>query len=89
MQVALIEYARNVAGMEGATSEFKKDSPFPVVGLITEWVDDEGNVETRTEKSDLGGTTCSGPSALPPGGRFQGPSDVWQPDHLRAPPSPL
>ncbi|MGL6571207.1 glutamine hydrolyzing CTP synthase [Aeromonas caviae] len=57
MQVALIEYARNVAGMEGAhSSEFKKDSPYPVVGLITEWVDDEGNVETRTEKSDLGGT---------------------------------
>ncbi|KUE78327.1 CTP synthase [Aeromonas schubertii] len=57
MQVALIEYARNVAGMEGAhSSEFKKDSPFPVVGLITEWVDEEGKVETRTEKSDLGGT---------------------------------
>ncbi|MDO2949502.1 CTP synthase [Aeromonas simiae] len=57
MQVAMIEFARNVAGMEGAhSSEFKKDSPFPVVGLITEWVDEEGNVETRTEKSDLGGT---------------------------------
>lgn len=57
MQVAMIEFARNVAGLEGAhSSEFKKDSPFPVVGLITEWVDEEGNVETRTEKSDLGGT---------------------------------
>jgi CTP synthase len=57
MQVAMIEFARNVAGMTGAhSSEFKKDCVYPVVGLITEWVDDEGNVETRTEKSDLGGT---------------------------------
>ncbi|EPC4027091.1 glutamine hydrolyzing CTP synthase [Aeromonas salmonicida] len=57
MQVAMIEFARNVAGMTGAhSSEFKKDCTYPVVGLITEWVDDEGNVETRTEKSDLGGT---------------------------------
>ncbi|MCG6322341.1 CTP synthetase, partial [Vibrio alginolyticus] len=40
MQVALIEYARNVAGMEGAHStEFNKDTKYPVVGLITEWVD--------------------------------------------------
>ena len=57
MQVAMIEFARNVAGMTGAhSSEFKKDCAYPVVGLITEWVDEEGNVETRTEKSDLGGT---------------------------------
>lgn len=57
MQVAMIEFARNVAGMTGAhSSEFKKDCAYPVVGLITEWVDDEGNIETRTEKSDLGGT---------------------------------
>ncbi|PJG59090.1 glutamine hydrolyzing CTP synthase [Aeromonas cavernicola] len=57
MQVAMIEFARNVAGMAGAhSSEFKKDCAYPVVGLITEWVDEEGNVETRTEKSDLGGT---------------------------------
>ncbi|MFC3031877.1 CTP synthase [Pseudoalteromonas fenneropenaei] len=57
MQVALIEYARNVAGLEGANStEFDAKSAHPVVGLITEWLDAEGNVETRTEKSDLGGT---------------------------------
>ncbi|MGL4931856.1 MAG: glutamine hydrolyzing CTP synthase [Aeromonas sp.] len=57
MQVAMIEFARNVAGMTGAhSSEFKKDCAYPVVGLITEWVDEEGNVETRTEGSDLGGT---------------------------------
>ncbi len=57
MQVALIEYARNVAGMPGAHStEFNKDTKYPVVGLITEWVDAEGNVEERTESSNLGGT---------------------------------
>lgn len=57
MQVALIEFARNVAGLEGAHStEFNADTKNPVVGLITEWVDGEGNVEERTEKSDLGGT---------------------------------
>ncbi|MBD8512957.1 CTP synthase [Photobacterium sp. WH77] len=57
MQVALIEFARNVAGLSGAHStEFDAKSPYPVVGLITEWVDSEGNVEERTEESDLGGT---------------------------------
>ncbi|RCU51868.1 MULTISPECIES: CTP synthase [Corallincola] len=57
MQVALIEYARHVAGMEGAHStEFDIESAYPVVGLITEWLDAEGNVEQRTEQSDLGGT---------------------------------
>ncbi len=57
MQVALIEFARHVAGMEGAHStEFNKETPFPVVGLITEWVDEEGNLEQRDEASDLGGT---------------------------------
>ncbi|TKB49216.1 CTP synthase [Ferrimonas sediminicola] len=57
MQVALIEFARNVAGLEGAhSSEFDSATPYPVVGLITEWVDEEGNVEERTEGSDLGGT---------------------------------
>ena len=57
MQVALIEYARNVAEMEAAHStEFNPNTPNPVVGLITEWIDESGNVETRTEDSDLGGT---------------------------------
>ncbi|MGB0894564.1 MAG: CTP synthase [Parashewanella sp.] len=57
MQVALIEFARNVAGMTGAHStEFDKASPFPVVGLITEWIDKEGKIEQRAETSDLGGT---------------------------------
>lgn len=57
MQVALIEFARNVAGLEGAHStEFDSNTPHPVVGLITEWLDEDGQVEMRSEKSDLGGT---------------------------------
>ena len=57
MQVAVIEYARNVAGLKGANStEFDSKAEHPVVGLITEWLDAEGQVETRTEQSDLGGT---------------------------------
>ncbi|TNH08099.1 CTP synthase [Testudinibacter sp. TR-2022] len=57
MQVALIEYARNVARLSNANStEFDKNTPYPVVGLITEWQDAEGKLETRTETSDLGGT---------------------------------
>ena len=57
MQVAMIEFARNVAGLEGAhSSEFSKNTPCPIVGLITEWINDEGKVEQRTEGSDLGGT---------------------------------
>jgi CTP synthase len=57
MQIAVIEYARNVCGMSGANStEFDAQTEFPVVGLITEWVDEEGNKEQRSEDSDLGGT---------------------------------
>lgn len=57
MQVALIEFARNVAGMENANStEFDTETPFPVVGLITEWQDAAGSTEVRSEESDLGGT---------------------------------
>jgi CTP synthase len=57
MQVATIEYARNVAGLAGANStEFNKDAPHPVIALITEWKDADGTVKVRDEKSDLGGT---------------------------------
>lgn len=57
MQCAIIEFARNVAGLEGAHStEFKQETPYPVVGLITEWIDQSGQVEKRDESSDLGGT---------------------------------
>src|SRR5690554_586168 len=57
MQVAVIEYARNVLGWSDANStEFDKSSQHPVVGLITEWQDATGAVETRSDNSDLGGT---------------------------------
>ena len=57
MQLAVIEYARHVAGMEGAHStEFDKDSPHPVIALITEWQDASGKLEKRDESSDLGGS---------------------------------
>ena len=57
MQSAVIEYARNKMGLEGANStEFMPDSPYPVIGLITEWLTAEGQIETRDESSELGGT---------------------------------
>ena len=57
MQVAVIEYARHVAGLEGANStEFDRQAAHPAVGLITEWIDAQGMIETRDEASDLGGT---------------------------------
>jgi CTP synthase len=57
MQVATIEYARHVAGLEDANStEFEPASPHPVIALITEWKDADGTVKTRSANSDLGGT---------------------------------
>jgi CTP synthase len=57
MQVAVIEYARNMAGLGNANStEFDTNTPYPVIGLITEWLDSSGKRELRTEDSDLGGT---------------------------------
>ena len=57
MQLAVVEYARHVAGMEGAHStEFDQATPYPVIGLITEWQDASGKLEKRGEDSDLGGT---------------------------------
>lgn len=57
MQIAMIEYARNVVGMEGANStEFDSETKYPVIGLITEWINEEGKKELRSEESDLGGT---------------------------------
>ena len=57
MQVAVIEYARNMAGLEGAQStEFNRETPHPVIALITEWLNADGELERRSETSDLGGT---------------------------------
>ena len=57
MQLAIIENARNVAGLEGAHStEFNPVTPHPVVALISEWQDQKGTVEQRSEGSNMGGT---------------------------------
>ena len=57
LQVAVIEYARNVAGLEDANStEFSATTPHPVVALITEWMNPDGRTEHRSLESDLGGT---------------------------------
>ncbi|MGV3346723.1 glutamine hydrolyzing CTP synthase [Enterobacteriaceae bacterium LUAb1] len=64
MQIALIEFARNVAGMKGANStEFAPDCQYPVVALITEWCDENGRIEVRSENSDMGGTMRLGSQA--------------------------
>lgn len=57
MHASVIELARNVAGLEAANStEMEPKTPYPVIGLITEWVDQVGRVETRGKDSNLGGT---------------------------------
>jgi len=57
MQLAVVEYARNVCGYADANStEFSQTSSYPVIGMIEEWEDKSGSVETRDENTDLGGT---------------------------------
>ena len=57
MQLAVVEFVRNVVGIENADStEFDANCENPVIGLITEWMDSDGQVEQRSETSDLGGT---------------------------------
>ena len=57
MQVAVIEFARHVASLDGAHStEFNQQAKDPVIGLITEWKQTDGTVETRNKDSDMGGT---------------------------------
>lgn len=74
MQVAVIEFARHVVNMEKANStEFDKNTPYPVVGLITEWQDAAGSTETRTEASDLGGTMRLGAQNC----QLENPSQVY------------
>jgi CTP synthase len=66
MQLATIEFARNVCGLKEANStEFERDTPHPVVALITEWTDRSGRVESRDEGSDLGGTMRLGAQKCP------------------------
>lgn len=57
LQVAVTDFARNVAGLAGAHStEFDPNTPYPVIALVTEWINSQGNVETRSHESNLGGT---------------------------------
>ncbi len=70
MQVAVIEYARNKAGLAGAHStEFQRDTPHPVIALVTEWTTSQGAIERRSAESNLGGTMRVGaqPCRLAPG----------------------
>jgi len=65
MQVAVIEAARNLAGLEGAHStEFVRGTEHPVVALITEWETSAGEREQRSESSDMGGTMRLGAQAI-------------------------
>ncbi|MYN13630.1 CTP synthase [Pusillimonas sp. TS35] len=66
MQLAVVEFARDVAGLGGANStEFDPAAPHPVVALITEWQDREGRIERRDQHSDLGGTMRKGAQRCP------------------------
>ncbi len=66
MQLAVIEFARNVAGLADANStEFNADAPHKLIGLIDEWQDASGKVEKRDEHSDLGGTMRLGAQSCP------------------------
>jgi CTP synthase len=66
MQLAVIEFARDVADLAAANStEFDPESPHAVVGLINEWQDSSGNIEKRDEHSDLGGTMRLGAQKCP------------------------
>lgn len=74
MQTALIEFARHQAGLVNAHStEFDKNTPYPVVALVTEWTTPEGKLEKRDETSDLGGTMRLGGQTcqLKPGTKAQ------------------
>lgn len=64
MQIAIIEYARHVAQMQDANStEFDTKTPYPVVALIDEWLDRDGQIEKRDENTNLGGTMRLGAQA--------------------------
>ncbi|WP_105243952.1 CTP synthase [Psychrobacter sp. Marseille-P5312] len=56
MQLAVIEYARNVLHIDANSSEFHRTTAEPIIGLITEWLDERGELQIRSDDSDLGGT---------------------------------
>lgn len=83
MQVAAIDYARNMVGLEGAHStEFTRETPHPVIALVTEWHNPEGDVQTRDETSALGGTMRLGEQRcrLVPGSRA---AELYGADEIR------
>ncbi len=83
MQMAVVEYARHVAGLENAHStELNPNTPHPVVALITEWVGENGQVVQRDEDSDLGGTMRLGGQncKLKPNTKIHG---IYQADMIR------
>ena len=66
MQLAVVEFARNKAGLDSAnSSEFNNKTKYPVVGLITEWETQDGKVEIRDENSNMGGTMRLGSQKAP------------------------
>ena len=66
MQLAVVEFARNRAGLDGAnSSEFNSKTKYPVVGLITEWQTQDGIIEIRDENSNMGGTMRLGSQKAP------------------------
>ncbi len=66
MQLAVIEFARHVCGLDQANStELNPDTPHPVVSLITEWTDRDGATQKRDEQSNLGGTMRLGKQEVP------------------------
>ena len=56
MQLAVIEYARHVLNIDANSSEFDRKTAEPIIGLITEWLDERGELQIRNDNSDLGGT---------------------------------
>jgi CTP synthase len=66
MQLAVIEYARDITNLKNANStEFNNKTPYPVIALITEWKTKEGDIEVRDENSNLGGTMRLGAQRSP------------------------
>ncbi len=83
MQMAVVEYARHVAGLDGAHStELNSETPHPVVALITEWTDEDGNVVERDEATDLGGTMRLGGQQcqLAKGSKI---AEIYESDNIR------
>lgn len=56
MQLAVIEFARNVLGLQANSTEFDRKTADPIIGLITEWFDEKGELQIRSDDSNLGGT---------------------------------